>query len=406
MSSLKNLVLATFALGLAAPLAAPVVAEAQTPITLWHAYRGKEADALQQVTQAFNGKQKAIELKLVQIPYDAFADKITAAVPRGKGPDLFIFAQDRIGDWAASGVIEPIDFWLDEPTRKAFLPPTLDALTYDDAVYGLPMNVKMVALYYNTNIIKAPPTTTDELIAAAKKATDAKAGKYGLVYENANYFFHGAWMQGFGGRVFDKSGKPTLNSQGAIDALAFAQDLAKKQGVMPQEISSTLVTTLFNKGQAAFVINGPWFMAEIDKNVPYKVALLPTISKGGKAPAPFLSAEAVIMSAKTADKKAAFEVLKHLTSVESAKTMAIVGRQVPARREAYDDPKVTKDEIIAVFRKQLDTSVPTPNTPAMRMVWSPATTAMNKAINGTTDPKAALDEAQAEVEKLVKGARR
>jgi maltose-binding protein MalE len=42
----------------------------------------------------------------------------------------------------------------------------------------------------------------------------------------------------------------------------------------------------------------------------------------------------------------------------------------------------------------------------MRMVWSPATTAMNKAINGTTDPKAALDEAQAEVEKLVKGARR
>ena len=405
MSSFKNLVLATLALGLAAPLATPVVAEAQTPITLWHAYRGKEADALQQVAQAFNGKQKAIELKLVQIPYDAFADKITASIPRGKGPDIFIFAQDRIGDWAASGMIEPVDFWLDEPTRKSFLPPTLEALTYDDSVYGLPMAFKMVALYYNTNLIKAPPATTDELIAAAKKATDAKAGKYGLVYENANYYYHAAWMQGFGARVFDKSGKPTLNAPEAIEALAFAQDLAKKQGVMPQEVTSTLVTTLFNKGQAAFVINGPWFMGEIDKGVPYKVAVLPTL-KNGKKPAPFLTAEAVIISAKTADKKAAFEVVKHLTSVESGKTMALVGRQTPARREVYDDAQVGKDEILSVFKKQLETSAPMPNTPAMRMVWSPATTAMNKAINGTTDPKAALDEAQAEVEKLVKGARR
>ena len=212
-------------------------------------------------------------------------------------------------------------------------------------------------------------------------------------------------MQGFGARVFDKSGKPTLNAPEAIEALAFAQDLAKKQGVMPQEVTSTLVTTLFNKGQAAFVINGPWFMGEIDKGVPYKVAVLPTL-KNGKKPAPFLTAEAVIISAKTADKKAAFEVVKHLTSVESGKTMALVGRQTPARREVYDDAQVGKDEILSVFKKQLETSAPMPNTPAMRMVWSPATTAMNKAINGTTDPKAALDEAQAEVEKLVKGARR
>jgi maltose-binding protein MalE len=47
-----------------------------------------------------------------------------------------------------------------------------------------------------------------------------------------------------------------------------------------------------------------------------------------------------------------------------------------------------------------------PNTPAMRMVWSPATTAMNKVINGTTPPADAIKAAQAEVEQHVKGARR
>ncbi len=387
-------------------LAAPALAQTPTAVTLWHAYRAKEAEALQQVVKTFNDRQKAVEIKLVSIPYDAFADKVTAAVPRGKGPDLFIFAHDRIGDWAASGLIEPVDFWLDEPSRKSFLPPTLEALTYDDSVYGLPMAFKMVALFYNSNLVKTAPTTTDELVAAAKKLTDAKAGKYGLVYENANFFYHAAWMQGFGGRVFDKGGKPTLDAQPVIDSLQFAQDLAKKEGIMPQEIGSTLVTTLFNKGQAAFVINGPWFMGEIDKGVPYKVAVLPTISKNGKKAAPFLSAEAVIMSAKTADKKAAYEAMKYLTSVEAGKVMALVGRQTPARREVYDDAAVAKDELLGVFRKQLETSVAMPNTPAMRMVWGPATTAMNKVINGSTPPAEAVKAAQAEVEQHVKGARR
>ena len=34
------------------------------------------------------------------------ADKLAVAVPRGNGPDLFIFAHDRLGDWATSGLLE------------------------------------------------------------------------------------------------------------------------------------------------------------------------------------------------------------------------------------------------------------------------------------------------------------
>ena len=86
--------------------------------------------------------------------------------------------------------------------------------------------------------------------------------------------------------------------------------------------------------------------------------------------------------------------------------MATEGRQPVARREVYDDPKVKGDAVLGVFRRQLDASVPMPNSPAMLMVWSPMTTAMNKAINGDTPPADAAAEAQAEIKKLVKGARR
>jgi arabinogalactan oligomer / maltooligosaccharide transport system substrate-binding protein len=57
------------------------------------------------------------------VPYDAYADKITAAVPRGKGPDVFIYAQDRLGGWVEAGnTIEPIDFFLDEAVAAASCP--------------------------------------------------------------------------------------------------------------------------------------------------------------------------------------------------------------------------------------------------------------------------------------------
>lgn len=387
-------------------IAAPVAASA-AEVVVWHSYRGKERAALESVASAFNAKGGEHKIKLLAIPYDAFPDKITAAVPRGKGPDLFIFAQDRVGDWAAAGLIEPLDFWMDDALREAFVEPTLEAVTYDDSVYGLPIAFKMTALFYNKDKIKTPPKTTGELIAMAKKHTNPDKGQFGLVYENANFYYQACWMQGFGGQVFDKRGRPKLDQKPVIDSMKFAQKLAHEAGIMPEEATSMLVTTLFNKGDAAFVINGPWFMGEIEKGVNYGVTILPTIDDAGGKPAkPFLTAESIIMSAKSEDKKAAFEVMKYVTSPESAKTLAKEGRITVARKAAYDDPKIANDPKLKVFRQQLKNTRPMPNTPAMKMVWSPATTAMNKIINGKADPAAAMQEAQAEVEKLVKGARR
>ena len=47
-----------------------------------------------------------------------------------------------------------------------------------------------------------------------------------------------------------------------------------------------------------------------------------------------------------------------------------------------------------------------PNLPEMTMVWSPATTAMNTITKKSATPKAALDAAQAAVEKDVAGLRK
>src|SRR5512134_3450517 len=103
-----------------------------TELVLWHAYRGAEKAAIEKVAKLYETKMagQGIKMTTLAIPYDAYADKISASVPRGKGPDVFIYAQDRLGGWIEAGkTVEPIGFFLDDATKGAFIPTTLQAMT-------------------------------------------------------------------------------------------------------------------------------------------------------------------------------------------------------------------------------------------------------------------------------------
>jgi len=392
----NNFVRGTLALALL--LAFPLAALAQKEVVVWHGYRGGEKAAFEKVIDNFN-KANAGKIKVttLAVPYDAFADKITAAVPRGKGPDVFIFAQDRLGGWVAAGnTVEPLDFFLDAPTKGRYLKATLDAMTYQGNTYGLPLNFKVITLIYNKKLVPVPPKTTAELQTMAKKLTNAPSGKFGLVYWYSDFYYHAALMNGFGGGVF-AGRKPTLNAPQNVASLDYLLKWIN-QGFMPAEPSTALITSLFNGGKAAMVFSGPWFLGEIAKGIDYGLAPLPTISEAGNKPMrPWITVEGVYVAAPSKNKDAAYELLKYLTDVPAAKVLALEGRQTPANKAVYADPQVAADPILKAFRQQVDVAVPMPNLPEMSMVWSPATTAMNTVVKKAAAPKPALDQAQKEV---------
>ena len=367
-------------------------------LVLWHSYRGEEKKAIEQVIEAFNQKAagEGYRVKPLAIPYDAYGDKVTAAIPRGRGADIFIFAQDRLGGWIEAGnTVESLDFYLEDEIRDRFLPGMMDAMTYRDTVYGLPFNFKCILLIYNKAKVSSPPETTAELIELAKKHTNTDSGKYGLAYAYSDFFYHAAIMNGFGGRVFDPGPTPVLDNAKNIAALDLMMRWYTKDKVLPDEPSTALITSLFNKGDAAMVLNGPWFFGEIDASVDYGLALLPRISEAGNQPMkPWLTVEGIYIAQPSKYKDEAYEFLKYLTSLDAAKVMATIGRQTPANKAVYDLPEVANDEALNMVREQAALGVPMPNVPEMTMVWGHATTAMNKIVKGSASPSAAMTEAQ------------
>jgi arabinogalactan oligomer/maltooligosaccharide transport system substrate-binding protein len=379
---------------------------AKEEVLLWHAYRGAEKKAMQEVVDNFNKSSKEYSVKTLAVPYDAYADKITAAIPRGRGPDVFIYAQDRLGGWVeANNTIEPIDFFLDGEDEQ-FIPSTMEAMNYRGTNYGLPLNYKNVTLIYNKKLVPTPPKTTDEMIKVAKSLTDKQNGIYGLAYAFSNFYYHASIMNAFGGKVFEKGPKAVLDSKENLKALDFMLDMYQNQEIMPGDPSSALITNLFNKGKAAMIIDGPWILDDLSQDIDIGLASLPTVSQAGGEPMrPWMTVEGVYISMQSKKKDAAWELVKHLTNTESGKVMALVGRQTPANSAVYDDAKVAADPRLAAFRKQVETALPMPNIAEMSIMWSPVTTAMNKIVKGTP-AKFAMKEAQEQVSKDVANLRR
>lgn len=344
-----------------------MIAALLAPVLLWHAYRGAEEQALQQAIAAFNAGQEEYRVEALAIPYEALASKLTSAIPGGHGPDLFIFAHERLGGWAREGYVAPSDYQ----------GPFQDALSIDGHTYGYPLAVKTVALFYNRALIRAPPRSLDELAADARAAT--RGGVYGLAYPITDFYFHQAFLSGFGGAVFQKSDhRPKLDTPEAERALAFVRRLAVDDGAVPEEPTSVLVTSLFNQGRAAMVINGPWFAGEIH-GVDWAVAPLPAPMQ------PFLSVEAALVSGHAREKRGAEAFARFLLS--PAATALRAKAQVVATAPQTDP-------VLETFRQAAQRALPMDSSPQMQPVWELEKRALSSALGGDLSPADALAQAQ------------
>jgi len=375
----------------AAPPAEPVKPQ---KVVLWHSYRAEEAKGLDSLVSAWNSKHPEIQIETLAVPFDAFADKITVSVPRGNGPDLFIYAHDRIGDWADKNLIEPLGDWATPEMLARFMPQTVKPLVYKKALYGLPLAFKSLVLFYNTKLVPKAPETMAQLIEVAKAHTSEKEGKFGLVYNAANLYFHAAWLHGEKGIAVDEEGAIQLDTPEAEKALTLARDLNKKHGIMPKSsMDDFVIKTTFNEGKAAMMLNGPWVLGELNPGLQFGVAVLPKLDSGEPAK-PFLGSEALLLSKHSQVKEAAKRVLDYLASDEAALTRLKGSRQMVANVKTYENPQVLEDPVVKIFRAQADAAVPMSTLPVMAVVWDPYNQALQKAIFGTTEPKQALADAQ------------
>jgi maltose/maltodextrin transport system substrate-binding protein len=355
----------------------------------------KGYNGLQKVGDAFE-KLSGVPV-VVQHPEGA-PDKFQAAAGAGKGPDIFCWPHDRVGEWAKSGLIVPV-----RPPKKLrdeIEDSAWGAFGWNGQTWGYPIAIEAVGLIYNKALVKTPPANFDEVMALDKVL--APQGKKAILWAYNQLFFSWPLLAAHGGYIFARDDKGNLdakrvgiNSDGALKGAELLTRLVK-DGYMPQGAKYSDMESQFAAGKVAMMINGPWAWDNAKKaKIDFGVASVPAV---GTAPAkPFVGVLGCMITAPSKAKDVAREFIEnHLLKVESLKTIsADVPLGTPANKAYFAE--LSNDPHIKATMANAIAGAPIPNIPEMGRVFPAMDAAIEAMTQGRQSPKEALDGAAARV---------
>ncbi|MBL8306660.1 MAG: maltose/maltodextrin ABC transporter substrate-binding protein MalE [Rubrivivax sp.] len=354
----------------------------------------KGYNGLQKVGDAF-AREAGLPV-VVQHPEGA-PDKFTAAAAAGKGPDIFCWPHDRVGEWAKSGLIVPV-----RPPRRVrdeIESSAWQAFTYKGQVWGYPLSIEAVGLVYNKALVATPPATFDEVIALDKRLKPQ--GKGAILWDYNKSFFSWPMLAGPGGYIFARNaagdlepGQVGVNHPGAVAGARMLERLVQ-DGVMPRGARYSEMEAAFARGQVAMMITGPWAWDNARKaGISFGVAPVPAVVPG-KPSKTFVGVLGCMVSSASRLKDVAREFIEnHLLKVDSLKTIsADVPLGTPANKAYFRE--LANDPNIVATMANAQTGEPIPNIPEMQRFFPAMDAALEAITNGRQAPKDALDGAAA-----------
>ena len=290
------------------------------------------------------------------------------------GPDMYFYAHDSLGMLAEMGILAPLSDILDTASLNGDLNEmTLEAVTYKDTQYMVPVYFETLLFLYNKGLWEGDvPDSTDELYAYMETHTDTEAGTYGVLNQHSTAYNVAPFINGFGGCIIDKEGNPGLNLPETIEAVAYNQKFAALQA----DGDYNTVTTLFNEGKASAIIGGPWLLSGIkDAGIELGIKSLSEFTlPNGKALAPYSGVQGVgvLKHSAGAKKDAVEKVLSALASEKVGVDLVVNNNCASANEKVYHNSDVAANEMVLTMKKTADTAEPMPNIPQMSVMWGPA----------------------------------
>ncbi|WP_019009845.1 maltose ABC transporter substrate-binding protein [Deinococcus aquatilis] len=373
-------------------------------LTVWTHFGGPELAWLKSQAADFT-KKTGTQVSLVSVPFDNIPDKFIQSAPKGQGPDVVVtLPQDRLGQLAAAGVVEPMDKYV--TSRTDFDKTALTAMTYKGKLFGLPMFAESVALVYNKKLIPNAPTTWSAFLSAAQKNTGN--GKFGFLADLSNAYMNYGVVSAYGGYVFKNTGG-TLNPKdiglanaGAEKASAFLNDLRYKYNLVPEGVDGGAAKSAFVDGRLAMLLTGPWDIGDIKKaGIDYGIAAFPTPPGASGKWSPFVGVQGTMINAYGKQKTAAAQFAKQISSSTAQVTFNQAGGRIPVSLSART--KLKADPVVSGFGKTISMGTPMPNIVEMGSVWGPWSAAIAQSVQKPNQNYSQiLDKAVSEINSNIK----
>ena len=369
-------------------------------IIIWH---DKEESVINVIEQYLNEALPEIEINFVH--KESLTDTLKlVGNNKSTAPDMYFFAHDKIGLFSEIGILAPITDLIDVSTFDDYVDMTIEAATYKDVVYQLPLYYETLLFMYNKERISEDevPTTSEELYTYMQENTNSR--RYAFVEQYSNAYYSAGWIHGFGGQILDEAGNPTLDSQEVIDAVTYHEKFIE---FMPQgQAEYATVNTLFLEKKANSIIAGPWLVPQARENgIDLGFASMPTIDETNLPIAPYAGVQGIhVLKVAIEDlerKEKVSQILTALSNPEIGVDLALVSGAAPANNLAYLDTQISSDELVMAMKEAAINAIPMPNLPQMDVMWTTTSSMLTQIYLNDADILASIIEAQEDSEDLI-----
>ena len=309
-----------------------------------------------------------IEVTFVRTPTNDFHTKLVTSVSAGIYPDLIIWNSAPGVEFCNTGMVESMDWLIDEIGRDQFGEGALKMFTVDETLYEAPFLVRPAGLharkdwlekagydltlktdengkYYVENL-----ETYDDILDAALKINDPQNGKYGLglAYsrkafgDSAGFCF--SVMVSNGARIVDDEGNLAIDTPEMRNALDYLRKVWES-GAVPEAATTwdgNSNNQFFLAGDMGMVINSNSIMGKLNADSavkPEELVILP-LPKGTAGAYMQANPESITIF-KTKNVEASKEFAKYLlqsdVQLKMFETMGF-GYYSPLKKDVMNSP--------------------------------------------------------------------
>jgi maltose-binding protein MalE len=299
-------------------------------ILLWHYWSDKDAEVLDKLIAQFEDLYKSIDVISVYVPIDDIEKKYLREAQYGFAPDLLLTPNNLIVPLIRQNLLLPLDDIFKVSELAVFKIAALQSLRSKGKLYGLPVTLDNYALYYNTDLVKLPAQTLEQLLNEAKR---------GKTVALRTTFFGAVWgISAFGGKVQTSEGQILLNQGGFEEWLAWLKSAQESPYVFMSSDKAPLLDK-FLAGEASYYTGDSRDLPKIRAALGDKVAVTTLPSGPGGNAAPYLESEALLFNrgSSAQQKSLALQFAAFLTSAEQQRTLMRDLGRVPANDQVRID---------------------------------------------------------------------
>lgn len=358
------------------------------------------------VAESFKA-ETGITVTVEQIGLES-AEKMALDGPAGRGADVFMAPHDKVQYLLSSGLALELN-----PDSTAFIKDTVNpvavkTVTKDNKLYGVPVSIETVAMFYNKDVVQGDPAATfEQIFDESKPFNDPNDNKFWFLSSITNGSGAFPFISMNGVNLFGADGtdneKPGFSDPGFVKALeavqSFKEIIPISSGDMTMAAAGFLDES-FKTGKTAYYMNGPWAVKGFkDAGVNFGVYPIPTYK--GKTLKPMAFVQVAHVSAYSKYPVAAQMFARHLVTEQGASALYEKASKITSRKDIENVKGLSTDEYLSPFIKQFSDAVPMPTASRMGYYWTISQDVFSAVFDGAMTPEEAAAKAQADYDALV-----